>query len=209
MATNQPISKGANRSVGRHVSELGTGGALALLIVSFTPEGWMDAFQMNLSGVVLTGFFSTIAKVASERGLLGGVAKSGLVLLLAGTMGCAGVVGRVEPTIHTGADGETVVACSVTGIAWSGGDADICRNLESGHVGRDFVNMILGIFRITGAAVGGFFGGLGGAGQGVVAAVNAVPPLPEETATQPAVVYQANPTSTEDGGDAPSADWFE
>lgn len=202
MATNQKITGGANRTVGRHVGELGTGGALALLIVSFVPDGWMDAFQMNLSGVVLTGAFSTIAKLAAESGGIKKLLKLGLVAGLIGTLGCAGVVGRVDPEIHTGADGETIVACSVTGIAWSGGDADICRNLESGHVGRDFVNMILGIFRITGAAVGGFFGGLGGAGNGVVAAVNSVPDLPGEESTIPAIVP--------DEPEAPAVpDWFE
>ena len=202
MATNQPITKGANRTVGRHVGELGTGGALALLIVSFVPEGWMDAFQMNLSGVVLTGAFSTAAKMLNQSGLVSKVLKLGLVAALMGTVGCAGVIGHVEPEIHTGADGETVVACSISGVAWSGGDADICRNLESGHVGRDFVNMVLGIFRITGAAVGGFFGGLGGAGNGVVAAVNAVPDLPGEEATIPAIVPEA-PAEAEGSGD-----WF-
>jgi len=198
--------QGGSRTVGRHVSELSGGAALALLLVSFIPESWgFDPFQLNLSSVVLTGALSTVAKLNQEAGFIKKLLRIGLVAGLLGSIGCAGVIGKVDPQIHTGSDGETIVACSVTGVAWSGGDADICRNLESGHVGRDFVEMVLGIGRLAAAAVGGILGGIGGAGAALSAAT-AAPTLTPQVETVPAITQPVDAVTEQP---AASGDWFQ
>ncbi len=185
---NKSDPQGGQRTAGRHVSELGVGGALALFIVSLLPDAWLDPFQMNLLGVILTGAFSTIAKILHARGLLGELTRSGLVLALLISIGCAGQVGTITPEFRTGADGETIVACTIKGVSISWGDSDICRNVEGGHVGRDFVGMFLGVVQIAVSAVGGIFSGLGGVGASMQAVAVAPPPaLPPAEATPPTI----------------------
>jgi len=195
MAKSDP--QGGTRTAGRHMGELGVGGALALFIISFIPQGEagvINAFQANLGSIILTGFFSTVSKKLHEKGFLPDIGKVGIVVLLAGSIGCAGQVGLVRPTIHTGADGATVVACEVRGISFAFGDADICRNIEGGTVSQFFADMFLGTVRLVSAGVAGFFSGLGGAGAGMQAAIAATPDtVSESVATQPAIVIE--PTS--------------
>lgn len=170
---------GGQRTKGRHVAELGTGGALALLIVSFIPEGWMNAFQQNLSGVVLTGAFSTAAKLLHESGLMGRLLKLGMVLsVMVVLTGCAFSVGTVDPEITTGADGETIVACEMKGVQFGVFDGGVCRNVEGGQVGDTFVELVTGTVTAVIRAIAGGIAGFGGGIQ-AAAADTPVPSAPE------------------------------
>ena len=183
---------GGTRTKGRHVGELGAGGALALLIVSMFPESWeLDAFQMNLFGVVLTGTFSTMAKVFHEAGGLSRIIGSiGLVSLLSlSLVGCAGSLGRSTPEFKTGGDGETIVACETVGVQWAFGSASVCRNIEGGHVGRDFANIVTGSLGMAMRALGGVFTGFGSVGT-VLSAASPEPVVVAAEVEAPAIVYE-------------------
>tara|TARA_Y100000310_G_scaffold334667_1_gene414933 strand:- start:1019 stop:1537 length:519 start_codon:yes stop_codon:yes gene_type:complete len=159
---------GGHRSAVRHGSELGVGAALALLVVSFLPDGWVDAFQSNLLSVVLTGGFSTAAKLLDAKGLLPGIAKSGLVLIMAGTIsGCALTVGTVDPEEFTGVQGETIIACEIKGFSLAVGDGGTCRTVEGGNVSQGFVGMVTGLVESVGRILSGVFGGIGSAFSGM------------------------------------------
>jgi len=158
--------KGGARSVGKHVSELGMGGVLASLAVSFLPEdSGLSAFQLALLVSALTGGFSTVAKIMDAKGWLGNVTKTGLVVLLATTMsGCAFQVGKVDPLFITGADGETIMACKLRGISVALGDGAVCRDTtEGGELSQGFTHMIEAMFNGTARIVGGMFGGMSAA----------------------------------------------
>ena len=179
------------------------GGALALLIVSFFPEDMMNAFQMNLTGVVLTGAFSTGAKLLNESGLVAKLMKTGLVALLIGSTGCAVQLGTVVPEIHTGADGETIVACEVKGVTLAFGDGGICRNIEGGHVSQAFAGLFTSTIGLAMSAVAGIFGGIGAIGSGMAAQ-----PIPQPVAAAPhppAIIEESAPNPFIE--ETP-ADWF-
>jgi len=205
---NKSHELGGKRTKGRHVSELGVGGALALLLVSFVPESWgLDAFQMNLSGVVLTGTFSTVAKMLHEAGGLAKILRLSLVLGLFLPLGCAVQMGKVDPKIHTGADGETIVACTVTGVSVAWGDASVCRNTEGGHVSEAFAGMwttTVDTIRTIVAAVFVPFGAVGAVGQQIAAAP--APVFPEVPDTPPAFIHEPEEPTDSSGASVP--DWF-
>lgn len=207
-ATKKSDPQGGIRTTGRHVGELTTGGALALLLISFAPEHWMNAFQQNLAGIVLTALFSTIAKELHKRGILGDVVRNSIVLIaVLGLGGCAGQLGKVEPNFHTGADGETIVACSVAGVTWSFGDADVCRNVEGGRVSKTFSDMVLGVIRTAGAAVAGIFSGFGQVGTAMSAAIAPIPSETSEPAPRPPTDTTLPDWSTGSGVTPALPDW--
>ncbi len=158
---------GGQRSGVRHASEIGIGGALALLIVSFLPDAWIDPFQSNLISVVLTATFSTAAKLLQQKGILGILGKAGLVVLVTTSMGCAVFAGSSKPYEFTGVQGETIVACEIKGIALTFGDADICRNVEGGHISEPFAGVLSGLFDAVLRIIGGIFTGIGGVGAAI------------------------------------------
>jgi hypothetical protein len=164
MAKSDPL--GGHRTGTRHATELTISAAAALLMVSFIPEGWVDPFQSNLISVIGTGAFSTIAKFTDQAGvggrILAKIGKSSIVLLLLGT-GCAIQLGTVKPEQFNSPMGDTIVACSVTGVSLALGDADVCRTVSGGHASKQFTNMVGDIVNGVFRAVGGFFGGLGAA----------------------------------------------
>jgi len=53
------------------VENMGGGAAGAMLLVSFIPEGWMNAYQMALAGVVATSVVATVASVLRDKGIPG------------------------------------------------------------------------------------------------------------------------------------------
>ena len=161
MAKSDPL--GGHRTGKRHATELTISAAASLLLVSFIPDGWVDPFQSNLISVIGTGAFSTIAKFTDQAGLgkriLG---KLGIVLLIA-PLGCAIQLGTVKPEQFNSPMGDTIVACSVTGVSLALGDADVCRTVSGGHASKQFTDMVGDIVNGVFRAVGGFFGGLGAA----------------------------------------------
>lgn len=150
----------------RHAGELGAGGALALLIVSYLPEGFADPFQTNLLSVVLTAVFSTAAKALREVDVLRKMGIGGLVVVLLSS-GCALTMGEIEPREFTGVQGETIVACEIRGVSLAVGDGGTCATVEGGQVSAGFVDVVLGLVESAGRIVGGIFTGIGGIGAAV------------------------------------------
>lgn len=190
MATGKSDVQGGHRSATRHASEIGVGGALALLIVSYLPEGVADAFQSNMLSVVLTGAFSTVAKMAgggTATALIKKVLKLGLVAGLMGTMGCAMSIGQVTPEEFTGANGETIIACDLKGIQFGVFDGGVCRNVEGGQVGETFVDLFTGAVEAVGRILGGILTGFASAGSALGAPQAAVPAAAPEQPAAPAV----------------------
>lgn len=190
---------GGQRSNVRHnIDQLGGFGAAYFVLNRFVENGTIDTMEAAMLFGSIQWAVSALGKAASTYGpkLL---ARYGFTLSLFLLLsGCAIQLGRSTPHEFTGANGETIIACDVQGISVALGDADICRNVEGGHVGRDFVDMTLGVVKAAGSIVAGFFTGLGGAGQGMQAAVNSGPPpvtggYVEEPAPPPAVAPEATP----------------
>ena len=160
--------KGGQRSHARHGGELATGGALALLIVSFVPEGVLDAFQTNLMGIVLTGGFSSLTKALSGGGfgkLLKAIGIGSIVL----TMGCGVSLGRVTPMDFSGPDGETIISCELTGFHLGVFDGGVCRNVEGGQVGETFVDLTTGLVEAAGKILGALLSPFGAASANLTA----------------------------------------
>lgn len=202
------------RGLGTRTAEWTTAGAAAVLAVSYLPDGWANAFQQNMISIVLTGAFKEAAKQAVLRGWTtpnpddresgpgSGVAKVGLVLLLALALGCSGSLGVQRPHFHTGADGETIMTCEQIGFAWAFGDASNCGAQRGGTASTTARDMVLGVIRLASQAVAGFFTGVGGMGMGMNAAVSQ--PTPEETAA-PAASAPID-TSIRTGGSTPEGE---
>lgn len=191
---------GQRRTITRHSFEGGAVTAFASLVVAKFGEtvGITEVWEQGAALSVLVGVFAGIAKFWHENRItsrilnrLGPAAPVAVAALL--LSGCAIQLGTANPKEFNGAFGETIVACEIKGISLAIGDADICRNVEGGHVGRDFVDMTLGVVRMLGQAVAGLFTGLGGAGQGMAAALAA----PEAPAA-PAAVDSPVPGIVED-----------
>lgn len=179
---------GQRRTITRHSFEGGAVTALSALIVGKFGDvfGLVDPWQQAAALSVLVGALGGVAKFWNENRItsrilnrLGPAAPVALAAMI--LSGCAIQLGTAKPEEFHGAFGETIVACEIKGISIAIGDADICRNVEGGHVGRDFVDMTLGVVRMLGQAVAGLFTGLGGAGQGMAAALVA-PEAPAPTA---------------------------
>ncbi len=190
------------RGVGTKAGEWTAAGAAAVLIMSYVPSELANPMQQNFWSILLTAFFKEVAAQLTARGFLKNTTPMAMVLICLLPLGCAVQLGQVHPNFYTGADGETVVACDVKGVSLSFGDADICRNVEGGHVSRTFADMTLGLVRAAGAIVAGFFTGLGGAGAGVQAAL-----APEVPAT-PLPAPSANPAASEVDLMAPTSPFF-
>lgn len=176
-APDEPVNKShpqggtRTRGLGTKTGEWTAAGALAVFVISYVPPDFMDSMQQNFGSIVLTAIFKEIAAQLTARGLLKDTTQVVVALLCLLPLGCAVQLGEIHPNFHTGADGETVVACDVKGASFSFGDADICRNVEGGHVSRTFSDLALGLVRTAGSIVAGFFSGLGGAGVGMQAAL--------------------------------------
>lgn len=168
MATGKSDKSGGHRSAKRHAGELTIGGSLALLIVSFLPEGAIDPFQATLLGTVLTGGFSQGAKLIQGGGI-GKMLKFFGVGSLVFMLGCGVSIGRVTPEEFTGNNGETIIACTLEGFQLGVFDGGVCRNVEGGQIGDTFVDLTLGLGRIAMAAIGGIFSAFGSAGAAITA----------------------------------------
>ena len=179
MAKSDPL--GGRRTQLRHGSELVGGMGLAVFVMTFIPDSILDPFQKNVGVGILTGVFSHTAKIWDEasitKRIITKVFGASIVLLM--LSGCAGFAGRSTPHEFRGPNGETIVACEVAGIGFSFGDADICRNIEGGHVSEFFKDIVLGVTDTAMRIVGGVFAGIGGAG----AAMSAPPPAPPAPVT--------------------------
>lgn len=163
------------------------GGAVANIVVelmTWLPEGWSSPTIAVNVGVLVTAGVAMGASYLRNRGILPSVVPSSLLVLLVASIfltGCTGVIGAVEPHEFqvVDADGKAIViACSVKGVAWGGGDGGICRvddegyvsTVEGGHASETFRDIMAGLWDGVGRIVGGLFGGLGAAftsvGQG-------------------------------------------
>ncbi len=144
----------------QHGVEVGGASALALLVISFAPAGMLDPFQAATAASVLTGVFSMIAKVLRDRGILPEVAKSALVLILAGGLGgCALTLGTIEPQEFTAAQGETVIACEIKGLSLAFGDGGTCATVEGGKISQAAADLLGGVFNGVRGILAGIFGG--------------------------------------------------
>ena len=74
------------------------------------------------------------------------------------------------------------------------------HGFEGGKVSQTFADMTLGVVRVVGSAVAGFFTGLGGAGAGMQAALAPTPVAP--AASDPPALIERVP----EGVDAPAED---
>jgi len=161
---------GGRRSTVRHAGELTGGASLALLIVSFLPEGSISPFQATLMGTVLTGGFSQIAKLASDGGfarMLKTFGVGSIVLLMCS--GCAFNLGVVTPHEYLGANGETIIACELKGVQFGLFDGGVCQNVEGGQVGNTFVELTTGLVEAVGRILGALLSPFGGASSALLA----------------------------------------
>lgn len=180
---------GIRRTITRHTFEGGAVTAFAALLVAKFGEvfGISEVWEQSAALAILVGLLGGLAKFWHENDLTRrilakflGPSVGILLALLVG--GCAIQLGSSNPKEFSGAFGETIVACEIKGVSIAFGDADICRNVEGGHVSKTFADMTLGTIRAAGAIVAGFFTGLGGAGQGMQ---DALAPVPAETEEPP------------------------
>jgi len=169
MATAKSDVQGGQRSAKRHAGELTGGAAIALLIVSLLPEGMLDAFQGNLASVVMTGFFSQAGKFVSGGGIGKALKIMGVgSLLVVMLSGCGVSMGKLVPHEFTGHNGETIIACEITGIQFGLFDGGVCRNVEGGQIGQTFVDLFVGTVEAAGRIIGGLLMGMGGAGAAIM-----------------------------------------
>lgn len=186
---------GIRRTITRHSFEGGAVTAFAaLLVAKFGASfGITEVWEQSAALAILVGLLGGLAKFWHENGitqilldrLRGGTPPAAGAAILAGFLlsGCAIQLGTANPKEFSGAFGETIVACEIRGISIAMGDADICRNVEGGHVSKTFADMVLGTIRTAVAGVAGLFSGFGQAGTAMQAALA---PVPEATA-EPAV----------------------
>lgn len=183
---------GGRRTITRHTFEGGAVTALSALIVGKlgglvgVVEPWEQAAALSILVGILGGFAKfwhenritarALARVLGPDSPAGPTAGALIAAFL--ISGCAIQLGTADPKEFRGAFGETIVACEIKGISIAVGDADICRNVEGGRVSQTFADMTLGVVRIVGQAVAGFFSGLGGAGAGMRDALEASPSSP-------------------------------
>lgn len=185
---------GGRRTITRHTFEGGAVTALGALIVEKwgglfgIAEGWEQTAALSILVAILGGLAKFWHENRITARLLGFLPPAppappaAIAFLAVFLSGCAIQLGTADPKEFRGAFGETIVACEIKGISIAIGDADICRNVEGGKVSQTFADMTLGVFRIVGQAVAGFFSGLGGAGAGMKDALAEPQKAPEEPA---------------------------
>lgn len=184
--------RGGIRSQVRHNTEQVAANGFTFAALKYLVDNDMIDAQMAmlLMGGVVTALsaglkaWSTLEMTPRVKTLLSRWLPMSIISLVLMAQGCAIQVGRVTPEEFTSITGETLIACKVEGIQFAFGDADICRNVEGGHVSRTFADMTLGIVRLAANAVAGFFSGLGGAGAGMQSAV-AAPEVPATSLLSP------------------------
>jgi hypothetical protein len=120
---------------------------------------------------VVVWLASAIGKFWSEHDLstklLKRIGLGALLVLMTTSTGCAGFAGVSTPHAFEGINGETIVACDIKGVGFSFGSADICRNIEGGHISEFFKDMTLGVVREASRVVGGVLTGIGGLGTAI------------------------------------------
>ncbi len=158
---------GGIRSKKRHAVEGTAAASLAVLLISFFPEGSLSLMQVGSMTAIMTAVFSSIAKWMNENGIAGRVAKSILHLSLVAALfsGCAMQIGTSTPHQFASANAsEVIIACDLKGIQLTFGDADICRNIEGGHISEGFAGVITSTVDAAVRVVAGIFTGLGSVG---------------------------------------------
>ncbi len=160
---------GGQRSQMRHnLDNLGAGGFLWILLQRM--DSLDSTEKMVLMGAGMA-FISAALKFWSTHDLGGKLLKKlglgALVVLLSTSVGCAVFAGSSKPELFEGVNGETIVACEIKGIAFTFGDADICRNVEGGHISEPFAGVLSGLFETVLRVVGGIFTGIGGVGAAI------------------------------------------
>ena len=163
--------QGGRRGQIRHSSEaMGASGILWVLLNRIEGLSSAESTALMGAGVVILG---ALAKAWSEYGLtaklLGKLSLGGLVV----TLGCAGLIGTSTPQGIDVGNGETIVAHTVEGVAWSFWDGGIGQNVEGGTGGQTTVGVLQGIVEAVGRVIAGMFTGLGGIGQGITEATTA------------------------------------
>lgn len=179
--------RGGIRSQVRHNTEQVaangfTFAALKYLVDQGTIDPQMAMMLMGGITVLLSAIFkawSTLEMTPRIKTLISRWLPVAFLSLAVMIQGCAVQLGRSTPHEFTSITGETLVACEIVGISLAFGDADICRNAEGGHVSKTFADMTLGVIKVVGSAVAGFFSGLGGAGQGMQDALRESEKAPE------------------------------
>lgn len=206
-----------SRTIARHGAQgTATVGSLMTILQSMVNMEWLTQesafFALGALTVVGTTLWKWSDKLKMEARVNKALEKhfpSSIVILLvclALTLpGCAVQLGTAKPEKFVALDGTMLIACETKGVYFAVGDADICSNsMRGGHVGRDFVDMTLGVVQAAGSIVAGFFTGLGGAGAGMQAAVaaqvapaavapHAAPPAPVAPAVETAPEWPSNP----------------
>ena len=181
MATGKSDPQGGQRSQVRHnVDNLGMSGFAWVAINRLAEADYLSTAEATaiFGGVVVVG--SGFLKWASSKGLGDRILKKlGLVgLVLVMLSGCGISVGHVVPHEFTGANGQTIIACTVTGVQLGIGDGGVCRNVEGGHVSKSFADLFTGTLEAAGRIIGGVFMGLGSAGAAIAPAAPAADPAP-------------------------------
>ena len=166
-AAKKSDPKGGIRSKKRHAVEGGVAASLAVFVVSFFPEGSLGLIQVGSLTAIMTAGFSWVAKLMNENDSAGRVLKNVFHLSLVAILfsGCAVQIGTSTPHQFTSADvSKVIIACDLKGIQLTFGDADICRNIEGGHISEGFAGVITSTVDAAVRVVAGIFTGLGGVG---------------------------------------------
>lgn len=157
--------QGGRRGQVRHTTEsMGASGILWVLLNRMDGLSSAEATACMGAGVViLTGLAKAWQEHGLTRKLLAKMSLGSLVV----TLGCAGLIGTSTPTGIDVGNGETIVAHTVEGLAWTFWDGGVGQNVEGGTGGQVTVGVVEGIIEAVGKVVGGLFMGLGGIGQGI------------------------------------------
>ncbi len=198
-----------NRTIARHATQAGATSVGLMGILQATVEkGWLDQSEaflaLGLIPPILTSIWKTWDGLRMQDRVNAKLDKmmppSLFLLVILLCSGCAVQLGKMQPKSFTSLDGTMLIACDTQGILFTVGDSDICSNsMRGGRVSSTFSDMTLGVVRVAGAAVAGFFGG---AGQGMAQAIRAdeaqaqvvapsAPPAVEPAPVEPS--WPANP----------------
>ena len=170
--------RGGRRSHTRHNLENMGGFGVVWLILN-RMDGLSSAEQTVALGVGMA-LLSGAAKIWNEYGLTGKLLKKvGLGALVALLLtGCGVSIGKVTPHEFEGENGQTIIACEMTGVQFGAGDGGVCQNAEGGHVSDVFAWMVTGIVDSAGRILGAVLSplsALGSAGD----SLRGPPPTPQ------------------------------